>query len=161
MSLVAPERAPEIRTISPAFLVDTQGGVACGVYRVTLQIGHQEIRIPCGHGRHVPSARGVVEALVRGAASAPFHRPRVNCRAHRPGRNALEAAVRANPGLRCRIARLGGGTAGDAGLRSLGLPHGWDQNIEGGIGPSLDAISMGDLQQGFATGKKALESSEL
>ena len=65
----------------------------------------------------------------------------------------MEAVVQADPGLRNRAARMGGGTAGDADLRSRGLWYGWDQNSLG-VGPPLDAVSLDDLQQRFATGKK-------
>ena len=97
---VAPERKPGIGTNSRVFLVDTQGDVACGFYRVTLQLGHREILIPCGRGRHVLNARGVTRALPRSAAPEPLHCPEINCGAHHPGRDALEAAVRASPGFR-------------------------------------------------------------
>ena len=48
---------------------------------------------------------------------------------------------------------MGGGTIGDEDLRSRGLWYGWDQNSLG-IGPPLDAVSLDDLGQRFATGKK-------
>ena len=48
---------------------------------------------------------------------------------------------------------MGGGTAGDTDLRSRGLWYGWDKNSLG-VGPSLDAVSLDDLQQRLATGKK-------
>ena len=64
-----------------AFLGDTQGDVACGVCRVTLQLGHRAVRFPCGQGGHVPHARYVVEALARGVAPAPLRCPAVSCRA--------------------------------------------------------------------------------
>ncbi|CAN0597055.1 unnamed protein product, partial [Laminaria digitata] len=62
-------------------------------------------------------------------------------------------AVQAEPGLRNWAARIGGGTIGDEDLRSRGLWYGWDQNSLG-IGPPLDAVSLDDLGQRFATGKK-------
>ena len=52
----------------------------------------------------------------------------VSCKAQHSRRDALEAAVQADPGLRNRAARMEGGTAGDADLRSRGLWYGWDQN---------------------------------
>ena len=136
-----------------AFLGDTTGGVACGVCGVTLQLGHRAVRFPCGQGRHVLHARCVVDALARGAAPAPLRCPAADCRVLHPRRDALEAAVQADPGLRDRAARMGGGTIGDEDLRSRGLWYGWDQNSLG-IGPPLDAVSLDDLGQRFATGKK-------
>ena len=70
-----------------------------------------------------------------------------------PRRDALEAEVQADPGLRNQTGRMGGATIGDEDLRSRGLRYGWDQNSLG-IGPPLDAVSMDDLRQRFATGKK-------
>ena len=97
-----------------AFLDDTQGDVASGVRHFTLQLGQRAVRFPCGQGRHVLHARCVVEDLARGVAPAPLRCPAVSCGAQHPTRDALEAAVQADPGLRNRAARLGGGTAGDA-----------------------------------------------
>ena len=95
----------------------------------------------------------VVEALARGAAPAPLRCPAANCGAQHPRRDALQAAVQADPGLRNRAQRMGGGTKGDEDLRSRGLWYGWDQNSLG-IGPPLDAVSMDDVRQRFATGKE-------
>ena len=117
----APVGRPGNRERSRAFLGDTQGDVVCGVCRVTLQLGHRAVRYPCGQGRHVFNARCVVEALARGVTPTPLRCPAVSCRAQHPRRDALEAAVPADPGHRNRAARTGGGTAGDAELRSRGL----------------------------------------
>ncbi|CAN0575795.1 unnamed protein product, partial [Laminaria digitata] len=68
---------------------------------------HRAVRFPCGQGRHVLHARCVVEALARGAAPAPLRCPAVDCGALHPRRDALEAAVQADPGLRNRAARMG------------------------------------------------------
>lgn len=46
-----------------------------------------------------------------------------------------------------------GGTTGDADLRNRGFWYGGD-HISLGIGTPLDAVSMNDPQQRFATGKK-------
>ena len=59
-------------------------------------------------------ARCAVEALAKGVKPAPLRCPAVRCRAQHARRDAFEAAVQADPGLRNRAARLGGGTAGDA-----------------------------------------------
>ena len=118
-----------------------------------LQLGQRAVRFPCGQGRHVLLVRCVVEVLARGVAPAPLRYPAVSCRAQHLRRDALEAAVQADPGLRNRAARMGGETAGDADLRSRGLWYGWDHNSLG-VGPPIDAVSLDDLQQRFATGKK-------
>ena len=47
---------------------------------------------------------------------------------------------------------MGGGIIGDEDLRSRGLWYRWDQNSPG-IGPPLDAVSLENLGQRFATGK--------
>ena len=65
----------------------------------------------------------------------------------------MKAAVQADPDLRNRAGKMGGGTIGDEDLRSRGLWYGWDQNSLG-IRPPLDAVSMDDLGQRFATRKK-------
>ena len=136
-----------------AFLGDTQRDVACGICHVTLQLGHRVVRFPCGQESYVLHARCVVESLARGVTPAPLRCPAVSCRAQHPRRDALEAAVQADPGLRNRAARMEVETAGDADLRSQGLWHGWDQTSLG-VGPPLDAVSLDDLQKRFATGKK-------
>ena len=123
-----------------------RGGMACGICRLTLHLGHRAVRYSCGQGRHVLHARCVVEALARSAAPESLRCPTVNCRAQHPIRDALEAAVQADPGLRSRARRMGGGTIGDEDLRSRGPWYGWDQNSLG-IGPPLDAVSLDDLGQ--------------
>ena len=131
----------------------TPNNVACAVCRVTRQLGHRAARFPHGQGHHVLHARCVVEALARGVAPVPLRCPAVSCRAQHPRRDALDAAVQADPGFRNRAARMGGGTAGDADLLSQGLWYGWEQNSLD-VRPPLDAVSLGDLQQRCATGKK-------
>ena len=127
--------------------------MACGVCGITLQLGHRAVRFPYRQGRHVLHARCVVVALARGAAPAPLRCPAVNCGVQHPRHDALEAAVQADPGLRNRAGRMGGGTIGDENLRSRGLWYGWDQNSLG-IGSPLGAVSLDDLGQRSATGKK-------
>ena len=107
-----------------AFLGDIHGDVACGVCRLKLQLGHRAVRFSCWQGRLVLHARCVVEALTTGVAPAPLRCPAVTCRAQHPRRDALEAAVQTDPGLRNRAAHNRGGTAGDADLRSRGLWYG-------------------------------------
>ena len=85
--------------------------------------------------------------VVRHARSmTPLRCPAANCGAQHPRRDTLEAAVQADPGLRNRAGRIGGGTIGDEDLRSRGFWYGWDQDSLG-IGPPLDAVSMDDLRQ--------------
>ena len=90
----------------------------CGVCGVTLQLGHWEELFPCGQGRHVLHAPCVVETLARGAAPAFLRYPTVNGGAQHPRRDALEAAVQADPCLRNRAGRMGGGGIGEEDLRS-------------------------------------------
>ena len=127
--------------------------MACGVCSVTLKLGHRAVRFPCGQWRHVLHARCVVGALARSAAPAPLHCPIVNCVAQHTRWDALKAAVQADPGLRNRAGRMGGGTIDDEDLQSRGLWYEWDQNNLGAV-PPLDAISLDDLVQRFAAGKK-------
>ena len=96
-----------------AFIGNTTVRVACGVRGVTRQLGHRAVRFPCGQGRHVLHARGVIEALARGTAPAPLRCPAADCGARHPRRDALEAAVQSDPGLRNRAAQMVGGTIGD------------------------------------------------
>ena len=117
-------RRPENKTRPRAFLGDTRGGTACGVCRLTLQLGHRAVRFPCGQGCHVLHARCVVEALARIAAPAPLRCPTINYGAQHPRWNSLEAAVQADPGRRSRARRMGGGTIGNEDLRSRGLWRG-------------------------------------
>ena len=63
----------------------------------------------------------------------------------------------ADPGVRNRVGRMGGGTIGDEDLRSRGHWYRWDQNSLG-MGPLLDAVSLDNLGQRFATGKKYTRS---
>ena len=137
------------------FFGDTRGGMAYGVCRLTLQLGQWAVRCPCGQGCHVLHARCVVGALARSTApaQAPRWYPTVNSGAQHPRRDALEAAVLADPGLRNRARRMGRGNIGDEGLRTRRLWYGWDQNSLG-MGPPLDAVLLDDLGQRFAIGKK-------
>ena len=135
-----------------AFLGDTEGDVACGVWRETLQLGQRAVRFLCGQGRHVLHARCVVEALARGVAPA-LRCPAISCRAQHPRRDALEAAVQADPGLRKPGPAHGRGGRRRRRPKQPGAWYGWDHNSLGVRSP-LDAVSSDDLQQHFATGKK-------
>lgn len=75
----------------------------------------------------------------REARHRPTPLPRSQLRDQHPRRNALEATVQADPGLRIRAARVGGGTTRDADLRSWGLWYGWDQNSLDVGPPSMSA----------------------
>ena len=145
-----------------AFLGDSNGGMACGVCRLTHQLGHRAVCFPCGQGRHVLHARCVVEALARSAAPAPLRCPTVNCGAQHPRSRTrsptLEVGRARGSGPRKSGSPQsgsadGGATIGDEDVRSRGLWCGWDQKSLG-IGPLLDAVWSEDLRQRFATGKK-------
>lgn len=112
------------------------GDVVCGVCQVTLQLGHRAICFPCRQGRHVLHARRVVEALARGAMSAPLRYPAVNCGAQHPRHTALEAAIQADSGLHNRVVPKRGGGAEQPGYRAstrwcfLGRPGATSRNRE-------------------------------
>ena len=124
-----------------------------GICGLTLQLGHRVVRFPCGQGRNALHVRCEFETLARSQAPAPLHCPTANCGDQHPRRDALEAAVLADPGLRNRARRMGRGNIGDEGLRTRRLWYGWDQNSLG-MGPPLDAVLLDDLGQRFAIGKK-------
>ena len=92
-----------------------------GVCRLTPELGHRAVRVPCGQVSDVLHACCVVVALARSAAPAPLRCPTVNCRAQHPRRDMLEPAVQTDPGLLNRARRVGGGIIGDEDLRSQGL----------------------------------------
>ena len=106
------------------FLGDITGGVACGACGVTFQLECRAVRFPCGQGRHVRHARCLVEVLARGTGSGPLRCLAIDCGALYPRRDALEAAVQADPGLRNQAARVGGGPIGDEDLLSQGRWYG-------------------------------------
>ena len=72
-------RRPSRGTRPNAVLGDTLGDVACGVRRVTLQLDHQEVCLPCGEGLYVLHARCEVEAFAKSAAPAPLRCPAASC----------------------------------------------------------------------------------
>ena len=143
---------PETGRAAVPSLATPEEEMACGVCMLTLQLSHRAVRFPCEQGRHVLHARCVVEAPASSAAPAPLRCPTVNCGAQHPRRDALAAAAQADSGLRNRARRTGGGTISDEDLCSRGLWYGWDQNSLG-TGPPLDAVSLEDLEQRFATEK--------
>lgn len=101
------------------------------------------------------ASRYVVGALARGATPGPlFLCPVVNCGAQYPSRGALEAVVQANAGLRNRPARVGGGTTADADLAQPGGLVRMASNNSLGVGSLIDAVSLDELRQRFATWKK-------
>ena len=93
-----PGRRPENGTGPRAFLDDTRANVACGVYRVTLQLGYRAVRFPCEQELHVLHVRCAVEAVARSAVPAHLRCLAVNGGAQHPRRDALEAVVQADPG---------------------------------------------------------------
>ena len=92
---------------------------------MALQPRHWVARSPLGNGRRVPLACCAVEALARGAAQASFSQPSSWLRspAHETG-EALEVAVKADPSICSRAARMGVGTPGDADLLSWRISSG-------------------------------------
>ena len=80
--------------------------------------------------------------------------PTINCGTQYRRRDALEAAVQADPVLRNCVAGMGGGTTRDADLRSRVIWYGWDQNSLG-VGPPLETGSLDGMRQHFATKNNA------
>ena len=95
-------------------------------------------------------ARCVVSAVRRGGAQAPLLCGARGCTVRHGRREALEAAVQADPGLRVTAARLGGRPYDREEGHRDGLYYPWDQNTLGIAGP-LDDVPLEDLQQRFVT----------
>ena len=132
-----------------AFLADGQSGTTYGDCRATIARGYGVVGLPCGR-QHAMYARCEVNAIRRGGLQAPILCRAGECTARHGRREALEAAVQADPRLRVTAARLEGRSDnGEEGCRD-GLRYPWDQNTLGIAGP-LDAVPLEDLQQGFVT----------
>ena len=95
-------------------------------------------------------ARCVVNAVGRGGAQAPLICGARGCTVRHGRREAIEAAVQADPGLRVTAAGLGGRPDDGEEERPDGLCYSWDQNTLGIAGP-LDDVPLEDLQQRFVT----------
>ena len=90
-----------------ASMSDSQEGATCGGCRSTVVRGQRVVGLPCGH-RHVFHARCVVNALWRGGAQAPLFCGARGCTVRHGRREALKAAIQADPGLRATAVGLGG-----------------------------------------------------
>ena len=101
--------------------------------------------LPCGN-RHVMHARCVVNAVRRGGARAPLLCGASACTARNGKREALEAAVQADPGLRITAVGLGGRLDEGEEGRINGLYYPWDQDTLG-ISSPIDDVSLEDLEQ--------------
>ena len=97
-------------------------------------------------------ARCVVNAVRRSGAQAPLLCGATSCTARHGRREALEAAVQADPGLRVTAVGLGGipDDGEDGPLHGLCYP--WDQDTWGIAGP-LDDVPLEDLEQRFTVVK--------
>ena len=95
-------------------------------------------------------ARCVANAVRRGGAQAPLLCRARGCTVCNGGREVLEAAVQADPGLRVTAAGLRGRHDDGEEERRDGLYHPWDRNTLGIAGP-LDDVPLKDLQQRFVT----------
>jgi len=132
-----------------AFIADDQSGTTCGGCRATIARRHRVVGLPCGR-QHAMHARCVVNAARRGGAQVPLLCGARGCTARHGRREALEAAVQADPGLRVTAAGLGGRPDDREDGRRDGLLYPWDQNTLGIAGP-LDDVPLEDLQQRFVT----------
>ena len=105
--------------------------------------------LPCGH-RQVFHARCLVNAVRRGGVQAPLLCVARGCTVRHGRREALEAAVQADPGLRATAVGLGGIPSDDEEGRLHGLCYPWDQDTLGIAGP-IDNVPLEDLEQRFTT----------
>ena len=123
------------------------------------QAWQRAVRHPCGQGRHVLHARCVIGALARIAAPAPLRCPAFNCAALHPKRDAPEAAVRANSGLRVRTAWMGGGPQATRTYAVGVVWYGWDQNGPG-IAPSMPFLwrTRGNVSQPRKNGSRSWQA---
>ena len=103
------------------------------------------VGLPCG-GQHAMHARCVVNAVRRGGAQAPLLCGARGCTVRRGRREAFEAAVQTDPGVRVPVVGIAGRPDdGEEGRRD-GPCHLSDQNTLGIAGP-LDDVPLEDLQQ--------------
>ena len=88
----------------------------------------------------------------------PFGCSERGCGARHGRREALEAAIQADPGLRDAAVALKGRPEEDDEGHLQGLYYPWDQNILGVADP-LDRVSLTDLQMRFITVVKGAAES--
>ena len=110
--------------------------IACGVCTAAINQGHRVVRLPCGDGNHVLHARSVLVAVRSAGArrwiQAPFVCSERGCGARHGRREALEAAVQADPGLRDAAVALTGRPREDNERHRQGFYCPWDQDSFGG-----------------------------
>ena len=122
----APGSVTQLRT----FIADDHSGTSCGGCRAAIARGHQVVGLPCGR-QHAMHARCVVNAVRRGGAQTSLLCGARGCTVRHGRREAVEAAVQADPGLRVTAARPDDGVK----ERRNGLCYPWDQNTLGIAGP--------------------------
>ena len=132
-----------------AFIADDQSGTSFGDCRATIARGHRVVGLPCGR-QHAMHARWVVDVVRRGGAKAPLLCGARGCTVHHGRREAFEAAVQVDPGLRVTAARLRGRPHDGEVRHCDGLCYPWDQNTLGIAGPRDDVL-LENLQQRFVT----------
>ena len=98
-------------------------------------------------------ARCVVNAVRRDGKRAPLLCGASGCTGRHWKREALQAEVQADPGLRITAVELGGRLDEGEEGRLLGLCYPWDQDTLGIAGPN-DDVSLEDLEQRFITAVK-------
>ena len=141
--------APGSVTQLRAFIADDQSGTTCVGCKATIARGHRVVGLPCGR-QHAIHARCVVNAVRRGGAQASLLCGARGCTVRHGRREAIQAAVLADPGLHVTAAGLGGIPDDGKEERRDGLCYSWDQNTLG-IAGSLDDVPLEDLQQRFVT----------
>ena len=99
--------APGSVTQLLAFIADDHSNTSCGGCKTTISRGHRVVGLPCGR-QHATHARWVVNAVGRGGAQASFLCGARGCTIRHGRREAIEAAVQADPGLRVTAAGLRG-----------------------------------------------------
>ena len=131
-----------------AFIADDQSGTTWGG-RAPIAWGHRVAGLPCGR-EYAMRARWVVKFIQarRGAATASLRRKGMNSLPWR--REALEAAVQADRGLRVAAAGFEGKLDDGEERCRDGLCYLRDQNTLGVAG-QLDDAPREDLQQRFLT----------
>ena len=116
--------APGSVTQLRAFIADDHIGTSCGGCRATIARGHRVVGLP-SERQHAMHAWCVVNAVRRGGAQASLLCGARGCTVRHGRREAIEAAVQADPGLPVTAAGLGGRPDDGEEERRDGLCYPW------------------------------------